>query len=290
MTSNMDLKDQDVVIELKNVSKYYQSGEFIVKAVDNVSLHIIKGEIIVIMGPSGSGKTTLIQIIGALLKPTHGSVIINGVNIVDLSEKNLAKLRLKSIGFIFQTPNLIASLTAQQNVELVLNLDGTKGKKARQKAKKMLTRLNLHHRLVYKPRKLSGGEQQRVAIARALANDPLIILADEPTANLDSKTGHRVMELLREVAKEKGKTVVIVTHDPRIKDLADRILWLEDGKIRLKWSKTQTTDPVCLMAIENTDTSLIFELNGENYYFCSSQCKKEFEREPQKYIQTLVLN
>ncbi len=277
-----------VVIELKDASKHYKIGTEIVKAVDDVSLHVTKGEIVVIMGPSGSGKTTLIQLIGALLKPTRGDVIVNGVNVARLEEKKLPDFRLHSIGFIFQTPNLIASLTALQNVELALNLAGIKGKKARQQAKRLLYRLNLQHRLNHKPSKLSGGEQQRVAIARSLANDPLIILADEPTANLDSKTGHEVMELLKEVAKEKGKTVVIVTHDPRITDLADRILWLEDGKISLKWAKIQPIDPVCLMTVEENSTSFDTELQGIQYYFCSRNCKETFEKEPQKFLQRAI--
>ncbi len=287
MTSH-SLETNPVVIELKDVSKHYKIGAEIVRAVDEISLHVIAGEIVVIMGPSGSGKTTLIQLIGALLKPTSGDVIVNGVNVARLGEKKLPHFRLQSIGFIFQTPNLISSLTALQNVELVLNLAGIKGKKARLQAEILLKRLNLQHRLHHKPSKLSGGEQQRVAIARALANDPMIILADEPTANLDSKTGHEVMELLKEVAKEKGKTVVIVTHDPRITDLADRILWLEDGKISLKWAKIQPIDPVCLMTVEETDASLSMELQGSQYYFCSLNCKKAFEQESQKYIKMAI--
>ncbi|MFQ5885269.1 MAG: ABC transporter ATP-binding protein, partial [Thermoplasmata archaeon] len=220
-------KNTETIIELNHLSKVYGSGRTAVKALDDVSLHVVKGEIVAIMGPSGSGKTTLVQIIGALLKPTSGDVIIDGRNIVALSEKELSKLRVKTFGFVFQTPNLFSALTAIRNVELVLNVGGIKGERARQIARNTLKRLNLEHRLTHKPSSLSGGEQQRVAIARALANNPQIILADEPTANLDSKTGYAVTERLRRIAKEEGKTVIVVTHDLRLRSLADRILWLE---------------------------------------------------------------
>lgn len=277
-------KDNEIVIELRHLSKVYGSGHIAVKAVDDVSLHVVKGELVVIMGPSGSGKTTLVQLIGALLKPTSGDVIIAGRNIAALPERELSQVRLKTFGFIFQTANLLSSLTAVQNVELVINLGGIKGKRAQQMARELLQQLGLGPRLSHKPAKLSGGEQQRVAIARALANNPPILLADEPTANLDSKTGHSVTELLRKIAKEKDKIVLIVSHDLRIRDLADRVLWLEDGRLRVRWSSDRVAiDPVCLMVVERAKTSNIAEHQGKRYYFCSPECKREFETNPSKY-------
>ncbi|MFQ6128523.1 MAG: ATP-binding cassette domain-containing protein [Thermoplasmata archaeon] len=271
------------LIELIDVTKIYGSGQTGVKAVDSVNLHIPKGEITFIMGPSGSGKTTLVQLIGALLKPTSGEVIISGRSIAALHEKELSRVRLKTFGFIFQTPNLLASLTALQNIELVLNMARIRGEGAKEIARRRLGRLNLGHRLSHKPSELSGGEQQRVAIARALANNPQIILADEPTANLDSKTGYAVVELLRKIAKEEEKTVVIVTHDLRIRYLADRVLWLEDGRLSVRWSNGVTIDPVCLMVVERARTRTISEHRGKRYYFCSLECQKKFEKNPARY-------
>lgn len=270
-------------IELKHVSKTYGSGHIAVKAVDDVSLHVVKGEIVAIMGPSGSGKTTLLQIIGGLLRPTSGEIIIGGNNIAALTEKDLPQVRLKTFGFIFQTANLLSALSAVQNVELVMNLKGRKGKDARKKAEGLLDQLGLGPRLHHKPAKLSGGEQQRVAIARALANEPQILLADEPTANLDSQSGHTVIELLRAIAKDKGKTVVIVSHDLRIRYLVDRVLWLEDGHLRVRWSEGVTIDPVCLMAVEKDKTTYVLEHDGQKDYFCSAECKREFVANPSKY-------
>ena len=272
-------------IELNHLSKIYGSGHVAVKALDNVSLHVVEGEIIAIMGPSGSGKTTLLQIIGALLRPTSGDIVVSGRNITSLPEKKLPQVRLETFGFIFQTANLFSALTAIQNVELVFNMGGIKGERARQRARELLEKLDMGERLSHKPSKLSGGEQQRVAIARAMANNPRILLADEPTANLDSKTGQAVIELLRDIAKKQGKTVVIVSHDLRIRYLVDRVLWLEDGCLRVRWSEGVTIDPVCLMIVEKKKTLNIAEYVGEKHYFCSPECKKEFEANPLKFKQ-----
>ncbi|MBI2830363.1 MAG: ABC transporter ATP-binding protein, partial [Chloroflexi bacterium] len=190
-----------------------------------------KGEIVLIMGPSGSGKTTLLTIAGGLLRPTSGLVKVEGEDISRLPDATLSSLRREKIGFVFQSFNLLGALTALENVLVALNLAGQKDNAALAKAKKLLTDFGLGNRLHFRPDKLSGGEKQRVSIARALANDPDLILADEPTANLDSQRGHEVMELLRDVAKKQGKTVVIVSHDQRIMDIADRVMWLEDGKL-----------------------------------------------------------
>jgi putative ABC transport system ATP-binding protein len=274
----------EIVIELKNLSKVYGVGHTEVKALDNVSLHVEKGEIVLIMGPSGAGKTTLLQIIGALLRPTNGDVFINSELLSNLSSRELSKLRLNTFGFIYQSHNLLGALNAVKNVQIVLNLAGIKGKKSKDAASNSLIGLGLGHRLSHKPSKLSGGEQQRVAIARALANNPSIILADEPTANLDSKTGYEVVNILRRVAKESETTVVVVTHDTRIKNLADRILWLEDGKLKVEWSsKGVVVDPVCLMVVDPLTTKYVSDHGGKKFYFCMEQCKHEFERDPERF-------
>ena len=177
--------------------------------------------------------TTLFRsMAGAILKPTSGKVTIAGKNVTKLKEKDLPSIRRKYIGFIFQSFNLITSLTALENVQLAANLVGIKNAYARDKAERILKNLNLAHRLHAVPAKMSGGEKQRVAIARAIINNPKVILADEPTANLDSKTGHDVMTRLKNIAKKKHKSVLIVSHDNRIRDIADRVLWLEDGKFK----------------------------------------------------------
>ncbi len=274
--------DIDRAVELYHATKVYGSKHTSVVAVNDVSLHVELGEIIVIMGPSGSGKTTLIQLIGALLTPTSGDVIINGRNLNGLSKKELSRIRREEIGFVFQSPNLLSALTAIQNVEVVLNLAGVKGANARYRAEQLLKQMGLGERVNHRPSQLSGGEQQRVAIARALANNPQIILADEPTANLDSKTGHEVIRLLRNIAKEQGKTIIIATHDLRIRDLADRVLWLEDGKISVRWSDGFIIDPVCLMLV-NRSSEIVTTYEGKTFHFCTRKCKERFEENPAAY-------
>ncbi|MCL5958087.1 MAG: ABC transporter ATP-binding protein, partial [Chloroflexi bacterium] len=191
-----------------------------------------KTKILLIMGPSGSGKTTLLTMAGGLLRPTSGLIEVAGAEISQLSDRQLSALRRDKVGFVFQCFNLLTALTALENVEIVLNLAGKSGAAARDKARSLLNQFGLSQRLHYRPQQLSGGEMQRVSIARALANEPLLVLADEPTANLDSQRGREVMELLRRVAKEESKTLVIVSHDQRIKDIADSVVWLEDGKLK----------------------------------------------------------
>jgi putative ABC transport system ATP-binding protein len=223
---------QEKTLQISHVSKRYGTGITEVTAVNNVSLSVSPGEIVLIMGPSGSGKTTLLSMLGALLKPTEGSIQLNGTIISALAENRLPDIRLKQFGFVFQDFNLLSALTALENVAIVAELAGSRSGHARRKATSLLTELGLGERLNFLPEKLSGGEKQRVAIARALVNDPTLILADEPTANLDSKIGHEIMRLLRRIAKEQGRSVVIVSHDQRIKDIADRVLWLEDGQFK----------------------------------------------------------
>jgi putative ABC transport system ATP-binding protein len=210
---------------------------------------------------------------GALLKPSSGSIHLDGTEISALSEGRLPDIRLREFGFVFQDFNLLSALTVLENVALVAELAGATPRRAREAATASLTALGLGERLGFLPEKLSGGEKQRVALARALINDPTVILADEPTANLDSKIGHEIMRLLRRIAKEQGRSVVIVSHDERIRDIADRVLWLEDGSF--KDMVTMATDPVCGMAVER-EHAVSAEQSGETYWFCSKGCRAEF--------------
>jgi len=268
-------------LQIDHVTKRYGAGDTEVTAVRDVSLSVKPGEIVLIMGPSGSGKTTLLSMLGALLKPTDGEIHLNGAVISALAENRLPDIRLKQFGFVFQDFNLLSALTALENVSIVAELAGNKAAAARQKAASILTELGLGERLNFLPEKLSGGEKQRMAIARALINDPALILADEPTANLDSKIGHEIMRLLRRIAKEQGRSVVIVSHDQRIKDIADRVLWLEDGEF--KETVTMAIDPVCGMSVER-EKAISVEWDGKVYSFCAQGCRDEFVNDPQKFI------
>ena len=272
---NNETMNNKATLKVERVTKRYGSGTTEVTAVHEVSLSVAPGEIVLIMGPSGSGKTTLLSMLGALLKPTEGTIQLNGDVISALAENRLPDIRLRQFGFIFQDFNLLSALTTLENVAIVAELTGMKGKAARHKAASLLTDLGLGGRLNFLPEKLSGGEKQRVAIARALINDPALILADEPTANLDSKIGHEIMRLLRRIAKDQNRSVVIVSHDQRIKDIADRVLWLEDGEF--KEMTVMATDPVCGMAIEQTKAAATWVVGGVTYYFCSRGCRAEFE-------------
>jgi len=272
-------------LQISHVTKRYGSGATEVVAVQDVSLSVAPGEIVLIMGPSGSGKTTLLSMLGALLKPTEGEIQINGDVISALKENRLPDIRLRQFGFIFQDFNLLSALSALENVAIVAELAGVRGSDARRKATELLTALGLGQRLNFLPEKLSGGEKQRVAIARALVNDPALILADEPTANLDSKIGHEIMRLLRSIAKEQGRSVVIVSHDQRIKDIADRVLWLEDGQF--KEIVTMATDPVCGMAVDR-DKSIKMEWEGQLFYFCARGCRDEFADHPEQFINDIM--
>jgi len=219
------------VITLRDITKVYQMGEVEVHALRGVSLDVQQGEIMTIMGPSGSGKSTLMNIIGCLDQPTAGTYLLEGEDVSHLHDDDLADIRNRHIGFVFQTFNLLARTTALQNVMLPLIYSGTGRAERQEKAKKALESVGLGHRLDHLPTELSGGQQQRVAIARALVNSPSIILADEPTGNLDSKSGAEVMEVLQELNRERGMTVVLVTHDPVIARHTQRIVHLYDGAI-----------------------------------------------------------
>ncbi len=217
-------------IELENAVKTYQIGEVKTHALDGVSLSIAEGEFTALVGPSGSGKTTMLQLMGCLDRPNSGAVKINGQDVTKLSKNKRADLRREKIGFIFQFFALIPVLTAYENVELPLLLNNVKAKERQERVMGLLEAVGLADRARHRPHQLSGGEQQRVAIARALANDPPIILADEPTGELDTRTGEGVVDLLAEINREYGKTIVVVSHDPGVAHRAERIIELMDGK------------------------------------------------------------
>ncbi len=214
-------------IELKKIKKIFKQGSTPISACDNISMKIEEGEFIVVVGPSGSGKSTLLQLIGGLDKPTSGDIIVDDHNITKINESRLTQFRLNNIGFIFQNYNLIPTLTAEQNVESAISKRSRNDKK---KSKEVLESVGLASRTNHLPSLLSGGEQQRVAIARSLVNNPKIILADEPTGNLDSKKSNEIMELLAKSNKEKGKTVIVITHSSYAKKFADRFFEMIDGQ------------------------------------------------------------
>ncbi len=218
-------------IVAKGVEMSFPAGNQQIQVLKGIDLSVSKGSIQLLMGPSGSGKTTLLTILAGLLTPTAGRVFLLDREITQMSRSQLSQFRLQNIGFIFQGFNLFPALTAAENVEVALNLKNIRRKKARRQARELLAEVGLSDRADLRPSSLSGGQKQRVAIARALAGTPPLIVADEPTAALDSHSGHATIELLRRLAKEGCATVLIVTHDPRILDVADRILYLEDGEI-----------------------------------------------------------
>ncbi|WP_246199512.1 ABC transporter ATP-binding protein [Sodalinema gerasimenkoae] len=223
-----------MAIAATGVEMSYLAGHKRIQILKQVDLMIERGQVQLLMGPSGSGKTTLLSILAGLLAPTAGSVCLLGEEITRMSRQQLSQFRLNRLGFIFQGFNLFPALTAAENVEVALNLQGIHGRNARQSAQEMLERVGLGDKGQNRPRDLSGGQKQRVAIARALVTQPEIVMADEPTAALDSKSGHAVMELLRRLAIDDDVTVLMVTHDPRILDVADSVTYLEDGEIREK--------------------------------------------------------
>ena len=221
----------DAVIQARLLTKTYAQGEAAMRALDEVTLDLNAGELVLLAGPSGSGKTTLLSILGCILRPTSGTLRLLGDDVTRLAERDLPAIRRERIGFIFQAFNLFPTLTALQNVALALDLRGVTGRAARDKAAMLLDQVGLTPKLSAYPADLSGGQKQRVAIARALAGDPPIILADEPTAALDSQSGRTVMELLRRLAHERGRTVAIVTHDNRVLGYGDRLVKMEDGRV-----------------------------------------------------------
>ena len=226
----------DLVIEARNLTKTYQMGEFLVEALRNVSFNIRRGEMVSIMGPSGSGKSTMMNTLGCLDRPTSGEYILDGESVAQMNDDQLASVRNRKVGFVFQSFNLLSRLTALGNVELPLRYSGmTEGR--RELAKAALEAVGLKDRMTHRPYELSGGQQQRVAVARALVNNPAIIMADEPTGNLDSKVGKEIMNLLLNLNKDRGTTLIIVTHDAAIAEQTQRVIRLRDGELESSGEK-----------------------------------------------------
>jgi len=227
----LDSLQAPFVVRAKGLKKTYQMGEETVHALNGVDFNVKRGEYISIMGPSGSGKSTLFNMIGGLDKPNAGRIFIDDVDIASLDTAELAWLRCHKIGYIFQSYNLIPVASALDNVMLPMTFAGKQQADAQDKAVELLTKVGLGERILHKPLEMSGGQQQRVACARALANDPSIVLADEPTANLDSKTGEEIIELLRELNEDQNVTIITATHDHKMLAVSDRIAWVRDGKM-----------------------------------------------------------
>lgn len=221
----------EALLRASAVERTFGEGPTAVRAVRGIDLTLLPGERLLVMGPSGSGKTTLVSMLGALLTPTAGSVHLDGVDLYKRGDRERARLRLDRLGFIFQSFNLLSALSASENVQVPLRLSGASRTESRTRAEELLDRLGLEARAEHRPRDLSGGEKQRVAIARALAKSPGVILADEPTANLDSATGRAVADILCRLGADEGKGVIIVSHDQRLADIASRVIWIEDGQL-----------------------------------------------------------
>ena len=219
------------ILDIRGLSKIYEMSEHKIKALSEVHVQVMKGDFIAVMGPSGSGKTTLLALVGCLDKPSRGKIILDGIDVTKISEASLYRIRREKIGFIFQSFNLIGSLSAVENVELPMECLIRSAKQRREKARELLRLVGLQEREKHRPAQLSAGEQQRVAIARALANDPVIVLADEPTGNLDSETGLGIVKIMNELTTAQKCTVIMVTHDPRMASLAGRVFSLRDGRL-----------------------------------------------------------
>ena len=228
--SEFDVAPENAAIAAQEITKVFGDGERRIQILKGVDLIVNKGEMLAIMGPSGSGKSTLLGCLSGLDTVTGGRVVINGTDITDLGENALARVRNENIGFVFQTFNLISTLSAQENVELPILLNRHSTFDASKRSRELLDMVGLSHRRKHRPAQMSGGEQQRVAIARALANDPEVIFGDEPTGNLDSTNGEAVMKLLTDLKDRTGKTLILVTHDPRIADRCDRTVSMQDGR------------------------------------------------------------
>ncbi|HEX6920191.1 MAG TPA: ATP-binding cassette domain-containing protein [Actinomycetes bacterium] len=274
-----------VLLSVRGLTKTYKTGPIDVHAVRGVDLDVHEAEVLLVMGPSGSGKTTLLLMLGALLRPTGGTVTVSTrdrgpVDVAAAPERTLPGLRARTFGFVFQDYALLGALTATENIAVACDLAGVAGADGRRRARDLLHRVGLADRGGFRPSRLSGGEQQRVSVARALANDPPVLLADEPTANLDAAHGRDLARLLRQLADEDGRAIVIVSHDARLREVADRVLWLEDGAFRELASLT--VDPVCGMSVERTGPRL--EHQGKTLWFCSNGCRDEFLTDPGRFI------
>ena len=275
------------ILSAEHLTRRFGSGAAEVVAVNDVDFALRRGELVLIMGPSGSGKTTLLSMLGALLRPSAGTIAIDGVEATALSESRLPELRARKLGFVFQAFNLLDALSVEENIlfPALLAPGGTRA--ARPRAEALMERLGLTRRRAARPPTLSGGEKQRVAIARALINAPPILLADEPTGNLDSQSGQEVMMILHDVARDDGTAVLIVTHDPRVEEIADRVLWLEDGTLRDRKAEPHEwlRDPVCGMRVDAWTAAIETHHDGVRYVFCSARCLERFETAPATYLE-----
>ncbi|MBI1213469.1 MAG: ATP-binding cassette domain-containing protein [Alphaproteobacteria bacterium] len=274
------------VLKATGLAKTFGAGESAVRAVDDVSLDVRPGELVLVKGPSGSGKTTLLSILGGLMRPSAGTVELKDSTLTSLGETALASVRAREIGFVFQAYNLLEALDVEDNVLFPARLVRGDFDQARARASALIERLDLHRRRHARPNALSGGEKQRVAVARALINDPPLILADEPTGNLDSQRGLEVAMILHDIARDDRRAIVIVTHDERIEDIADRILWLEDGRLRDRKAEPHEwiKDPVCGMRVDRWTAKLFASHEGKDYAFCTRRCLERFEANPKGFL------
>lgn len=254
-------KPLENIIEVRNVKKIYRMGKERITAVNGVSFEIRKGEFCCLLGTSGSGKSTLLNLMAGIEKTTSGQILIKGKNIPKMKENELARFRQKYLGFVFQSYNLINTMTAIENVEFPLVFKKVSAKKRHKAAKKMLIEVGLGTRLKHKPKEMSGGQQQRVGIARAFVGRPEIVFADEPTGNLDTKTTMEVMQIIRRIAKENNQTIVMVTHDPRLAAFADKIIRILDGQIQSVDLVTDITNPIEVAAAELALTKAVEQAN-----------------------------
>jgi putative ABC transport system ATP-binding protein len=270
------------LLQVRNLAKTFGSGHTEVRAVSDVSLDVRRGELILVMGPSGSGKTTLVSMLGTLLRPSAGSILLDAVDVTRLGEAELPAIRARKIGFVFQAFNLMEALTVEENVLFPARLAPGGVEAAKPRAAALLERLGLAARRSARPPTLSGGEKQRVAIARALINQPPLILADEPTGNLDSQSGQEVAMILHDVARDAGCAVILVTHDPRVEEIADRILWLEDGALRDRRAERHSwvRCPVCGMRVDEWTALHVAEHEGRRVVFCSQRCRERYLENP----------
>lgn len=275
----------DAVLETHHLTRTFGSGSTEVRAVDDVSVAFAAGELTLISGPSGSGKTTLLSMLGALLRPSSGRIVLSGADVTRLPEKHLPDIRARRIGFVFQAFHLLDALTVEDNILFPARLIRPNRRRARARCHALMSRLGLMSRRHHLPGTLSGGEKQRVAIARALINEPPLILADEPTGNLDSANGQEVMMILHDAARDDGRTVILVTHDPRVEDIADRVLWLEDGRLRDReaMARDWATDPVCGMRVDAVTAQARLTVADTTHVFCSFRCRDRFAAEPRRY-------
>lgn len=278
---------EEPLLTAHHLTRTFGQGHAQVRAVDDVSVEFARGELALVTGPSGSGKTTLLSMLGGLLRPSAGQIVLDGVEITTLRESHLPDIRARSIGFVFQAFNLLEALTVEENILFPARLVPGGIDQARARGQGLMERLGLTARRSSRPQTLSGGEKQRVAIARALINAPPLILADEPTGNLDSANGQEVMMILHDIARDEGRTVILVTHDPRVEEVADRILWLEDGALRDRRSEQHAWvhDPVCGMRVDEWTAEAKHEVDAGQFVFCSFRCRDRFIEDPQRYLE-----